>query len=894
MSRALRLALWNANGLSQHGQEVKTFLLEQEIDIMLISETHNTRRSYFKIPRYTIYDTQHPDGSAHGGTAIIIKNVIKHHEIQKYDKDYLQATSVVIEDWLGPITVSAIYCPPKHKIKNEQFEQFYKMLGHRFIAGGDYNAKHQQWGSRLATSRGRELRRTMLANNYHHISTGEPTYWPTDRRKLPDLIDFCVIKGISTNYLEAVSCLDLSSDHSPVIVTLSTQIINNQKPPTLCNRKTDWDQFRTKIVEDIDLKIPLKTEAEIDDAVEQLNVSIQKAAWASTPEIKGQRAEECPAYIKEKIKEKRKLRQEWQKYRLPEDKSKLNRATKRLNKLLHKNKNQAIQDYLAQLSPTENTDYSLWKATRKLKQPQKCNPPIRKNGGGWARNNEDKAARFAEHLEAVFQPHETEATEADENAIKEYLDVPLQMELPTKPFTIAEVSMTIQKDLNARKAPGYELISGKILKELPEEGIRMITYIANAIIRTGHFPSQWKVAQIILIPKPGKAPEEVESYRPISLLPCLSKLFEKLLLKRVKPILIEQSLIPAHQFGFRQQHSTIEQVHRIADVIRADLEEKRFCSALFLDIGQAFDRVWHVGLLHKIKRNLPADLYLLLKSYLTNRYFTVKYQDAITPIHIINAGVPQGSVLGPVLYLLYTSDIPVSNQTTMATFADDTAILASHDDPKEASKMLQNSINDVQNWMKRWRIRVNEAKSNHVTFTMRRDTCPPVQMNGQEIPQTEDVKYLGMHLDRRLTWRRHIWTKRKQLGLKYSKMYWLMSRNSSLTMENKLLLYKAILKPVWTYGIQLWGSGSNSNIEILQRFQSKILRIITGAPWYVTNEIIHRDLGVPTIREEIRRYGTKYQIRLNTHPNELANSLLTTTITSRLKRHTILNLPNRQ
>jgi hypothetical protein len=201
----LKTVLWNANGLTQHTVEVKTYIQTQNVDVTLFSETHFTKRSYVKIPNYKIYDTQHRDGTAHAGTAIVIKNGIKHHLHGYYTQEHLQATSVVIEDWIGPLMIVAVYCPPKHTIKAVQFQTFYATLGHRILAGRDYNAKHSLWGSRLTTPRGRELFQTMQADNLTYVSTGEPTYWPSDRRKVPDLIDFGVVKGIPTNSVQAES-----------------------------------------------------------------------------------------------------------------------------------------------------------------------------------------------------------------------------------------------------------------------------------------------------------------------------------------------------------------------------------------------------------------------------------------------------------------------------------------------------------------------------------------------------------------------------------------------------------------------------------------------------------------------------------------------------------------
>jgi hypothetical protein len=162
-----------------------------------------------------------------------------------------------------------------------------------------------------------------------------------------------------------------------------------------------------------------------------------------------------------------------------------------------------------------------------------------------------------------------------------------------------------------------------------------------------------------------------------------------------------------------------------------------------------------------------------------------------------------------------------------------------------------------------------------------------------QLPQSEEVKYLGLHLDRRLTWRKHIFTKRKQLGLTLTKMHWLLGRQSQLPTPNKLLLYKTILKPIWTYGIQLWGTASTSNIEILERFQSKALRMIVDAPWYVPDTLIRRDLHMSSVKEEISRYSSHYGDRLRTHPNHLVVHLIELPDSRRLRRYLPTDLPHR-
>jgi hypothetical protein len=136
------------------------------------------------------------------------------------------------------------------------------------------------------------------------------------------------------------------------------------------------------------------------------------------------------------------------------------------------------------------------------------------------------------------------------------------------------------------------------------------------------------------------------------------------------------------------------------------------------------------------------------------------------------------------------------------------------------------------------RIQVDQC---NIHYTKRNVPPPPplpVHINSVQFMQDDDVKYLGLHLDRRLTCHKHIFAKRKQLGITLTKMYWLLGRKSNLSTSSKLLIYKTILKPIWTYGMQLWGTASTFNIEILECFHSKALRMIVDAPWYVPNVVI--------------------------------------------------------
>jgi hypothetical protein len=182
-------------------------------------------------------------------------------------------------------------------------------------------------------------------------------------------------------------------------------------------------------------------------------------------------------------------------------------------------------------------------------------------------------------------------------------------------------------------------------------------------------------------------------------------------------------------------------------------------------------------------------------------------------------------------------------------------------------------------------IKIKEDISKHVTFTLRREICPPLFFNQTSIPQADTVIYLGLHLDRRLTWKCHISALRKHLDLRTKELYWILGKHSPLSLSNKLLLYKAMLKPAWTYGIELWGCASPSNIAKIQRDQSKILRIITDATWFVANRTLHQYLCVEEVRHVFRTKATAHYNTLSDHPNPLMGPLTVQPTHRRLKRN---------
>ena len=817
-----------------------------------------------------MYRTDHPDGTAHAGSCILVSNSIQHNVLVPYQKPSIQATNISIQINNAPVTISSVYSPPGISIRQEDYVHFFNSLGNSFIAGGDYNAKHPMWGCFSNNHRGKILHSVISNYHYSSVSPTGPTYWPTHSNRNPDILDFFVTNTSNSLSKNIENICDIASDHSPVILTVGgTPSLSTR--PSLTHGPIVWESFKTYLDDNIDLKISLKSTNEIETAAQNFVKLITDAATNSTiSTCQHQNVPNniLPIHLRHLINKKRYARSVWQRTHLPSDKTSYNQISNKLKKLLSKYKYENYATYLQSLKTSDN---SLWKATKRLTKIKEHSPPLLKENNTLAVTDIDKSILFGEHLESTFKNSQYPRPDPSHtDKVNNFLSSPLPMSLPTKSISPGEISSIIKK-LPIGKAPGYDLITNKVLKNLSKKGILLLTFIYNSMLRLSFFPAIWKIAVVILIPKVGKPKNLVSSYRPISLLPTLGKLFEKCLLKRIRPILSEHSIIPNTQFGFRSKHSTLHQVHRLTDTIASALENKKYCTGLFLDVAQAFDKVWHNGLLFKLKKFMPAPLYLILKSYLEHRKFKVRHGNAFSPLFVIEAGVPQGSDLSPDLYNIFTMDIPKTINTLLATFADDTAILSSNADINIAAHHLQEHLNLIDNWAKNWMICINENKSSQVTFTLRPGICPTIKLNNKSIPTSNETKYLGIILDKRLTWKPHLQNKRKLANSRLHLFRPLLK--SKLNLKTKMLLYNTMIRPVWSYGIQIWGSAKPSNIRPIQSFQNIALRTITGAPWYMTNLQLHNDLKVINVSDYAKIHYHRFHSKLNSSTNPLIKDM---------------------
>ncbi|GFT14136.1 RNA-directed DNA polymerase from mobile element jockey [Trichonephila clavipes] len=383
----------------------------------------------------------------------------------------------------------------------------------------------------------------------------------------------------------------------------------------------------------------------------------------------------------------------------------------------------------------------------------------------------------------------------------------------------------------------------------------------------------WKTAVVIPILKPDKNSALAESYRPISLLPVLSKLAEKVILARLNDHLERENILIPEQHGFRPRLSTSHQLLRVVEFIKEGNNKDECTAAVFLDIQKAFDRVWHTGLLFKlITYKIPPPLIYLLNSYISDRSFTVKINRTFSQLKKINAGVAQGSILAPTLFNLYVNDIIKNSNTIICMYADDTAILSRHRNLDTLVENINEHLAHLETWFSVWKIALNSSKTEAVFFSKRKPP-PEIILQNQRIPWSQHTKYLGVIVDKNLTFRQHITYIRDKFKNTTRKLYSLICRKSKLNRHNKLLIYTLIMKPLLTYASPVWGHAAKTNINLLETAQNLIIRQICNAHWYMRNKDLRIACNIPTIRQTIRKLAINFFNNIDESDNASINDI---------------------
>lgn len=864
---SIRLCIWNANSITFRRQELIHFLHHHEIDAILISETHLRPGRLFKVPNYDIYRSDRPNGRG-GGTAVLIKNSIAHHSLPTPQLQEIEATAVIIETaTMGHLKIVAVYNRPAYRINSADLDSLLNTNVPTLI-GGDLNAKHRAWNSRIENLNGNILNRYSQTRNVFVKGPTDPTHFPIQGHR-PDVLDIILTSRVNAN-VELTTLSELDSDHNPVLVTVGNPEV--AQPEIIVTRKTCWARYPWAIDDTLPPVPTINVPDDTANAVENLTTAIKSAIDRCTVEHQTRASNPMllPIAIREQIRRKNTARKRWQRSWDPADKAEANRLQGQVKRAIQQYHNETWNAKLESLNIQDN---SIWKMAKAMKRRSTIrNTPPLHGRHGLAYSDSDKAEALADSLEsqctATWDNADPDDIATIHRRTRRWLATEPDSQIRhTTPGEIKSILAT----LKAKKAPGEDRIPNTALKLLPKKAIAHLVAIFNAILRQRLFPDNWKTAEVITLLKPGKNPIFPQNYRPISLLPALSKVLETVILARLKEETDDLQLIPDTQIGFRAKHSTTHQTLRVVEQIAKGFTWKHTTGAVLLDVAKAFDSVWHRGLIHKMRLNgISLPMCQIISSFLQNRKFRIKMSTCKSTVRPIEAGVPQGSVLAPMLFNIYVSDLPALPGASMALYADDTAILVTSRSVEIVERRLQEYLEILQEWYSKWRIKVNTEKSSAILFTKRRiRPTTDLTLFGANIPWTNQARYLGILLDHKLTWKLHIESQCNKANGILALLFPLLTRNSKLTRDNKLLLYKTMVLPILTYAGPVWSYASKSHVKRMESLQGKALRMIVDAPWFVSNLRIREELQITPITSVLIEAARSLDESLPDHPNQL-------------------------
>ncbi|GBP24118.1 Probable RNA-directed DNA polymerase from transposon BS [Eumeta japonica] len=637
-----------------------------------------------------------------GGTAIYYKRSLQCCPIDLPTLSNIEATGCRLAmTGHRTLVIVSIYLSPSKKLLRSDIEALLA-LGDAVILFGDFNCKHTNWGCAVSNPGGNKLAKLSRKLKFDIVAPLTPTHYPDDLVSRPSTIDIAITKEIALN----VDCIEpiyrLVSDHRPVLLRLGPPAGGWPKPMI---KITDWKRVSTAL-EEVDTpalnNIPdvIETTDEIDSSIGALTNHIRTVVKKCSREVPASvDRRKLPADALELLRAKNAALRLAYAYPSRENRSRARALQRRVRARMIEVKNEEWSNLMEDISPTHK---AFWKVTKALKSEGYLpTPPLKKPDSSLAVDDQEKAECIADSIE-------------------------LQCSHTLPPHDTQHISLIEEEGLKARKAPGLDGISNKAIKCFPLTLLSLLVTIFNACLKNSYFPPVWKEAEVIGIPKPGKPRNLPASYRPISLLSGLGKVYEKILKTRLSEYLFGKGLIINEQFGFRPNHSCPQQALRLVEYITEGFKTKKRTVAVFFDVAKAFDRVWHAGLIHKLYLlKVPDRLILILHNFLSDRHFVFRHENTHSSRRTIKAGVPQGSALSPLLYSVYTNDIPRSSSgVQLALFADDTALYLRGQTERNICPHLQKAIEELARWFQTWRIEVNAEKSAAISFIYRKGRSP--------------------------------------------------------------------------------------------------------------------------------------------------------------------------
>ncbi len=884
----LRILQWNADGLTRKTTELQERLVATSIDVCFIQESKlakNNRTPSMK--GYTPYRADRANTKG-GGLLAYVKNDLDFQKIGNRAKSATEVSSLRVR--IGKSTwidLNNVYAPPSHSIGQEIiFCPDIIPVSANSITCGDFNAHSKTWDLlQPEDRRGEEVETWMADKEQIPINTASvPTRHnrATGNGSSPD-ITVCGSNWSGRCSWSVQECIG-GSDHLPILITVSTKIHYQPvlgKKPRWRIKGVDWDKFQAAVedaTDRLDPSLPIK------GRVEKFTSLLTDAAKQHVGKVKiGKRSKSWmnPA-IRTAIRKRNKLRR---RLRTREERQAWLNACREVNNEIQASKTESWRNLLEDALASDD-ESKMWRIIKDLNGSPEDNAPNEAMviGGRIITSNKKKADAFARHYAAVSRLQFTKEEREENRRLKKLLESPSVGDTSCSDFTMAELKKAISK-MKRKGAAGPDEIPPSFLKALGTKALSELLAIFNLSFSTGNSPQEWRTALIVPILKHGKSASDLASFRPISLTSCIGKLFERMLAVRIYHIAESNGLLNSQQAGFRKGRSCEDQIIRITQAIEDGFQMKptQRSVMVLLDFSKAYDTVWRQRLLLTMhQKGVPLQILRWLFGFLQNRQARVLYNGCTSQSVDMRQGLPQGSVLSPLLFLFVMDTLTgiLPKDTTNALFADDVGILATAPSIKAAETLAQKTVDVVVEWSKRNHLTLNSSKSESCMFSTHRKEAREtvsISIDNATIPFNPTPKFLGVHLDRELTFVKHVTEIAARCKAKLRMLSALTHTTWGCLKQDLMKVYIGHIRSVMDYaapGWQPWLAATNLNA--LEVVQNEALRIISGNVRKSRLAARRRETETPsyaTLSKRIILQSVKKAERMpDDHPRKLALS----------------------
>ena len=702
-----------------------------------------------------------------------------------------------------------------------------------------------------------------------------------------------ITPGLSSRDISfSVADEHMGNDHFPIQISLDMPLKRNTPltEPRYRFDKTNDDLLHNTLKDSLtNIDTNITTQDELEELAVTLCDKLMKVVDTSTPEVYSRNDPKCPISqaILDLIKEKRRLRRLYNNTQDPDIKSTINKLQKEIRTEINQESTISWEKFCNSISLESDPKKSRRKITNFLKPKGPRSYPTLNLGNKTAKTNPEKAQLFAESVKRNFgieshlfsksqfdrinkfvEAHSYHFTPLD--SLHDNTDDDSDLVADVDPDTLIRI---VRTELKNGKASGVDNVYNIILKKAIGTGFYKVWARAFTIsLKLGFIPHVWKVAVLCMLIKPDKPPSQTTSYRLISLLSAITKLFERVIEKRLRKHLEDNGFFTKYQSGFRKSKSTNDHLFRLSQTIMESFNRGEHVIAAFLDVEKAFDNVWHNGLRYKIYQlDQPTKLCRWLSDFLVGRVIQVKIEGFLSPKVYPKAGVPQGSNLSPLLFLIYVNDMLnlTHHQTNKSLFADDAGQWAVSKNIDLAAEYPQRDLDKLARWCAKWRIKLNPKKTKVIIFSESRSAIraePAISLYGDLLSYYPHIKFSGITFDNRMTFTKHCEEILERCNNKFHRLRILVNKKWGSSPATILQIYKQCVRPIFEYGIVSTITVSESVINKIQRVQNSFIRLALRFPKYVSARLIHEASGLPYVRERLITVVQNHVARMHANP----------------------------